>query len=266
MTNSAAASATAPTFGITKPATAHILPVVRPVPAQSVFWLFARRDKGPCVSVKSYPMVKSEAVLPPPTARWGRLSTPISISPLGNAEWLIGHYGRGLRKQYRICLGARWMGCQSRRSDERAFNTILTMSILRPQPPLRRLLPGCVASLRGNGARGGRLRFRLLECRRLFASGSQWIDTNLFNGEYYEQQIRSFHNSEIANSLRSDMGADDPEHPEYQVGKGCLVDQLLGQSLAEVLRSRPTAQTQKYPPHSSNPSIDTTSRTPGSRT
>ena len=72
------------------------------------------------------------------------------------------------------------------------------------------------------------------ECHKLFESGSQWIDTNLFNGEYYEQQIRSFKNSEIAKSLRSDMGADDPEHPEYQVGKGCLVDQLLGQSLADV--------------------------------
>jgi uncharacterized protein (DUF608 family) len=72
------------------------------------------------------------------------------------------------------------------------------------------------------------------ECHRLFASGSSWMDAHLFNGEYYEQQIRSFHNDEIAKSLRSDMGADDPEHPEYQVGKGCLVDQLLGQSLAEV--------------------------------
>jgi len=72
------------------------------------------------------------------------------------------------------------------------------------------------------------------ECHQIFVSGSQWIDANLFNGEYYEQQIRSFHNSEIAKSLRSDMGADDPEHPEYQVGKGCLVDQLLGQSLADV--------------------------------
>ncbi len=72
------------------------------------------------------------------------------------------------------------------------------------------------------------------KCRRLFTSGSQWIDANLFNGEYYEQQIRSFKNNEIAKSLRSDMGADDPEHPEYQLGKGCLVDQLLGQSLANV--------------------------------
>jgi uncharacterized protein (DUF608 family) len=72
------------------------------------------------------------------------------------------------------------------------------------------------------------------ECHKLFESGSQWIDANLFNGEYYEQQIRSFRKDEIANSLRSDMGADDPEHPEYQLGKGCLVDQLLGQSLADV--------------------------------
>ncbi len=72
------------------------------------------------------------------------------------------------------------------------------------------------------------------ECHMLFASGSAWMDAHLFNGEYYEQQIRSFHNGEIAKSLRSDMGADDPEHPEYQVGKGCLVDQLLGQSLADV--------------------------------
>ena len=30
------------------------------------------------------------------------------------------------------------------------------------------------------------------ECHKLFLSGSQWIDTHLFNGEYYEQQIRSF--------------------------------------------------------------------------
>jgi hypothetical protein len=30
------------------------------------------------------------------------------------------------------------------------------------------------------------------------------------------------------------MGADDSEHPEYQLGEGCLIDQLVGQYLAEV--------------------------------
>jgi uncharacterized protein (DUF608 family) len=72
------------------------------------------------------------------------------------------------------------------------------------------------------------------EYRRLFDSGSRWIDANLFNGEFFVQKIRTFSNSQIAPALRSNMGADDPEHPQYQVGEGCLVDQLVGQYLAEV--------------------------------
>ncbi len=72
------------------------------------------------------------------------------------------------------------------------------------------------------------------ECRRLFDNGSRWIDANLFNAEYYIQQVKPRAPGEIAPSLRSEMGASDPEHPEYQLGAGCLVDQLLGQYLAEV--------------------------------
>ncbi|HEY3936613.1 MAG TPA: GH116 family glycosyl-hydrolase [Bryobacteraceae bacterium] len=72
------------------------------------------------------------------------------------------------------------------------------------------------------------------ECRRLFESGSHWVDANLFNGNFYEQHVQPFRKDQIAASLRSDMGADDPEHPEYQIGKGCLVDQLIGQYLADV--------------------------------
>jgi non-lysosomal glucosylceramidase len=72
------------------------------------------------------------------------------------------------------------------------------------------------------------------ECRRLFDNGSSWIDSNLFNGEFYIQQVRPYRKEQIAASLRSSMGAEDPEHPEYQVGRGCLVDQLVGQYLAEV--------------------------------
>ncbi|HEY7304433.1 MAG TPA: GH116 family glycosyl-hydrolase [Bryobacteraceae bacterium] len=72
------------------------------------------------------------------------------------------------------------------------------------------------------------------ECRRIFQTGSSWIDSNLFNGEYYVQQVRPARNDEIAPSLRSSMGADNPEQPEYQLGKGCLADQLIGQYLAEV--------------------------------
>ena len=70
--------------------------------------------------------------------------------------------------------------------------------------------------------------------RRLFEQGSSWIDTNLFNGEYYVQQIHGYKADEIAGDLRSGMGAENSLAPEYQVGAGCLVDQLVGQYLADV--------------------------------
>jgi non-lysosomal glucosylceramidase len=72
------------------------------------------------------------------------------------------------------------------------------------------------------------------KCRRLFDSGSRWIDANLFNGEYFVQQVEGYRNDQIAPSLRGPMGAEDPEHPEFQIGKGCLADQLIGQYLADV--------------------------------
>ena len=72
------------------------------------------------------------------------------------------------------------------------------------------------------------------ECHRLFTSGSRWIDANLFNGQYYVQQIRGIPRDRIAQSLRSTGGAEDPEHPDFQLGDGCLADQLIGQYLADV--------------------------------
>jgi len=72
-------------------------------------------------------------------------------------------------------------------------------------------------------------------CHRLFEKGKQWIDENLFNGEYYEHQIRPPEDrSDIAPSLLVGMGAKDPTRPDYQLGSGCLVDQLVGQYMAHV--------------------------------
>ncbi len=70
--------------------------------------------------------------------------------------------------------------------------------------------------------------------RRLYENGSRWIDANLFNGQYYIQQVRGYSTDEIAKDLRSDMGSENTEHPEYQMGAGCLVDQLVGQYLAGI--------------------------------
>ena len=69
--------------------------------------------------------------------------------------------------------------------------------------------------------------------RDLFDRGSRWLDANLFNGEYYVQKVRGFKPGEIAPNLRSDMGSADTEVPLYQVGAGCLIDQLVGQYVAD---------------------------------
>ncbi|MDN5200681.1 GH116 family glycosyl-hydrolase [Fulvivirgaceae bacterium BMA10] len=52
------------------------------------------------------------------------------------------------------------------------------------------------------------------ECNDLYKRGRKWIDTNIFNGDYYEHHI-----PEEASKVA-------------QLGKGCLVDQLVGQYLA----------------------------------
>ncbi len=72
------------------------------------------------------------------------------------------------------------------------------------------------------------------EYRRLFESGRDWIDANLFNGEYYIQKIQGIPREKIAKGLLVGMGTADTEHPDLQMGDGCLVDQLVGQFYAHV--------------------------------
>ena len=70
------------------------------------------------------------------------------------------------------------------------------------------------------------------EYQRLFRKGSTWVDANLFNGEFYIQKVGAVAKDDIAKGLLEGMGTTDTEHPTYQVGDGCLSDQLMGQYFA----------------------------------
>ena len=72
------------------------------------------------------------------------------------------------------------------------------------------------------------------EYRRLFESGSKWIDAHLFNGEYYIQKVEGRPKEDVADGLIVGMGAANPQAPDYQMGEACLADQLLGQYMAHV--------------------------------
>ncbi|MCY3709855.1 MAG: GH116 family glycosyl-hydrolase [Caldilineaceae bacterium] len=72
-------------------------------------------------------------------------------------------------------------------------------------------------------------------CRDLFRRGSAWIDGNLFNGEFYVQQVRTPSSLEdTLPELRAGMGETNLVDPDFQMGKGCLIDQLVGQYMAHV--------------------------------
>ncbi len=67
------------------------------------------------------------------------------------------------------------------------------------------------------------------KCKLLFEKGSSWMDKNLFNGEYYEHKITHPETFEFL-----DMDNPNIVIPEFQLGKGCLVDQLVGQYMAHI--------------------------------
>jgi non-lysosomal glucosylceramidase len=66
------------------------------------------------------------------------------------------------------------------------------------------------------------------KCAKIYQSGSKWTDENLFNGEYYEHMVLDPKTKEIITDYSS------PNMPSYQLAKGCLVDQLVGQYMAHI--------------------------------
>ena len=73
------------------------------------------------------------------------------------------------------------------------------------------------------------------KCHDLFQRGSAWMDANLFNGEYYEHELRITPNADdIHPGLRLGSGARNLADPELQIGAGCLADALVGQLMADV--------------------------------
>jgi uncharacterized protein (DUF608 family) len=72
-------------------------------------------------------------------------------------------------------------------------------------------------------------------CNRLFEQGSKWTDENLYNGEYYIQEIRPPEDPKsVSTYLTAGMGAKELSNPTFQLGKGCLVDQLVGQYMSHI--------------------------------
>ena len=94
----------------------------------------------------------------------------------------------------------------------------------------------------------------------IFAKGRAWVDGQLFNGDYFIQKIdlgdksilKPFIDGEVQAGVLGDSVETlywSPEHKElkYQLGDGCLIDQVLGQwhaglyGLGDIFDDRKTA-------------------------
>jgi uncharacterized protein (DUF608 family) len=73
-------------------------------------------------------------------------------------------------------------------------------------------------------------------CQAVYASGAAATEATLFNGEYYEQKIMPPGDfAKVAPRLRhGSMGAEQADDPEFQIGDGCLVDQVVGDTYARL--------------------------------
>jgi len=73
-------------------------------------------------------------------------------------------------------------------------------------------------------------------CRAVLTAGQRATEESLFNGRYYQQQVIAPGDfSRIAPKLRSTtMGAEQPDQPEFQIGDGCILDQLVGDTYARL--------------------------------
>lgn len=73
------------------------------------------------------------------------------------------------------------------------------------------------------------------KCRSIRKAGSDWTEKNLFNGDYYEHEVRPPRNKLIAKGLKTHLGTKNMDDPDFQLANGCLIDQLLGDYAARAV-------------------------------
>ena len=197
---------------------------------------------APCTSASFCPQGASSRATPPPTDRWGRSFTPISIGPLRRHSTGCAACGPASRRPSNS-PGSPAAGTPTATAFSKACSTTpTTWSSTAPIPCAASIIWAPCAPAKKWRAPWATF-VAAAEYRRLFESGRQWIDANLFNGEYYIQKIRGVAKDKIAPRCAATWAPTTPRQPQYQVGEGCLLDQLVGQYLAEVAGLGPLVST-----------------------
>ncbi len=145
----------------------------------------------------------------------------------GDREWLKKHWPKVKAAMSYAWVKGGWDSNEDGVQEGKQHNT-MDVDYFGPNPQMQfwyfAALKACATMARAMGEETF-----AAKCERIFRQGSAWVDDHLFNGEYYEHKI-----TDPKTFLFLDMNNPLTEIPPYQLGSGCLVDQLAGQYLAHV--------------------------------
>ena len=123
--------------------------------------------------------------------------------------WMKGLYPR-IRKAMEFCWTKdgewTWDADRDGVMEGRQHNT-MDVDYYGPNPQMEFLYLAALKAMAAMAEAAGDGAFAQT-CRGLFAAGSAWTESNLFNGEWYEHKVAGEH--------------------DYQLAAGCLVDQFVG--------------------------------------
>jgi non-lysosomal glucosylceramidase len=146
----------------------------------------------------------------------------------GDTSFLKKNYDKVKKVLAYAWIPGGWDGNQDGVMEGSQHNT-MDVNYIGPNPEIGFWYMGALRAMSGM-AKAMKDGAFAAKCDALFKKGSRWMDEHLFNGEYYEHIIGDPKTFEPLNWEK------DPkvEVPDYQVGKGCLVDQLVGQYMAHI--------------------------------
>lgn len=147
----------------------------------------------------------------------------------GNPEFLKKNWGQVKKVLNYTWIKGGWDGNQDGVMEGRQHNT-MDVDYFGPNPQMSFWYLG---ALKAASEMAVAMNDKELarKCDDLFKKGSAWVDQHLFNGTYYEQKITDPKTFDFLNWEQDST----VNVPDYQLGKGCLVDQLVGQMMAHSL-------------------------------
>ena len=146
----------------------------------------------------------------------------------GDKEFLMKHWPKVKLAMSYGWKAKGWDGNQDGVQEGKQHNT-MDCDYYGPNPQMQFWYFGALKACAEMAKVAGDKQFAK-KCEAIQENGRKWVDANLFNGNYYEHKITN--PKEYGEFL--DMDDPDVEVPWYQLGSGCLVDQLAGQYMAHV--------------------------------